>query len=324
MKKRTKLKQALVKPFSWCLPALFLIATLLSFVARAQTSEETPSQVSTQNYLWSQNDDLIYHFPSDKLSSIQVSINDKQIDVPFVKYNSHQAIVKGLVIILGDIQTQSQLDPSLHSLAQQLPQWGWHTLLVTPQQAFFAIEREEEREKQNDDNITSTKTLSQSEFPQIEIKPSDMQAPHLPYSHSDYLLFLGALDKALHTKFAQQPGYKLLYAKGKSASGLISLLNRPTDFRIDALVIDSPYWPDTRQNNLLPELISSLPMPVLDFISGSNNNWAKQTSTDRAIASKVGLKSLYRQREINSDKVRLYKHSDLAKELISWTYFLGW
>lgn len=284
--------------------------------------------------------DIGYRLPTEHLSVLSINLNGKQIEVPAIKYSARQAIVKGVTIIISEIQAQGQVDASLHHLAKTLPDWGWHTMLITPAQAYVTSEvieltdtasnkqsneSADEDAKQAELNGNTSVDESQTMLPeQVEIKSNILQAPFLPYTHKDYVSFLKALTKALNTRFSQQPGYKIIYANGKSASGLLALFNKPGSVDVDALVLGNTYWPSADINGLLPDQLASLPMPILDLVSMSDNHWAKQTAKHRVIAAKVNLKPMYRQREIMEGSLSINHHSALAKQLVSWTHFLGW
>ncbi|MFT6269065.1 MAG: hypothetical protein ACJAVV_001885 [Alphaproteobacteria bacterium] len=315
-----------------CAAILLMLTSVFSI--NAQESSPEPPQKQTQNGV----DDLNYHLSSDQLSIIPISINGQQIEVPAIKYSARQAIVKGVTILIGEIQAQGQVDSTLNALAKSLPDWGWHTILITPTQAYLALKppeaeteskaTNENTEAGNVDENANTSSLSGDNqpalFPQVDLKSNTLQAPVLEYTHSDYLMFIKALTQGINTRFAQQPGYQVIYANGKSASALIALLSLPESPQIDALIVNNTYWPSTELNRLLPQQLANLPMPVLDLISMSDNSWAKQTSQARATASKVNLKPMYRQREIIGGALSLNQQDYLAKEVVGWTYFLGW
>jgi hypothetical protein len=276
--------------------------------------------------------DLNYYLPGDQLSVLPLNVNGQQIEVPIIKYRARQAIVKGVTILIGEIQAQGQVDSSLNALAKSLPDWGWHTILITPSPSYLVSKPKETEATETvvsstNKTVNTNTAVDDNQLPlvaQVDLKPTAFQAPSLPYTHSDYLMFMNALTKAINSRFSQQPGYKLVYANGKSAAALIPLLNLPDSLKIDALVVNNIYWPANEQNQALAGELANLPMPALDLISLSDNSWAKQTANARAIAAKVNLKPLYRQQEIIGGTKGLTQQNYLAKEVVSWTYFLGW
>jgi hypothetical protein len=253
-----------------------------------------------------------------------MTVNDQKVTLPFIRYNARQAIVKGVAIIISEMQAQGQIDSNLHALAENLPDWGWHTVLITPNQAYLQTIIKHENATENSEP-PAIKTESETQtYPQVNMKPYSLQDAILPYTHEHYVSFLTALIDALNVKFAQQPGYKIMYAGGQSAAALVSLMSEGTTLKVDGLVIGNAYWPTIDQNQRLPKQLASLPMPVLDLTSMYDSNWAKLGAHERVIASKVSLKALYRQRELIGAKVGSNQHEYLAKEIVAWTYFLGW
>jgi len=284
--------------------------------------------------------------PEKHIFTLPVTANNAQHNIPVVRYTARQPIVKGVTIIIADIQTNGNLDAKLHLLAKTLPDSGWNTLLVmpnfdyvTPVQNDNSVENEEESvvvavdmEKISTDDASSNQETStgiannnsKNSSPQVGIKPSQLQAPYLPYSQQDYVNFIGNLLKELNTAFEQGVGYQVIYAKGQSASAVIELLSQQNKNTAHALVVNNPYWPDKETNQLLPKQLAKLPIPVLDLISLSDNIWAKDTTNARLVEAKVGLKSPYRQREVFGDQLLQSQYDNLSAELLSWTYFLGW
>lgn len=323
-----------------CVAILLIVTSVFSVRAQQDIEADSSTKSKTLPTAQIQNsvNDLNYLLPSEKLSVLPISINGQQIDVPIIKYGARQAVVKGTTILIGEMQAQGQVDSTLYALAKLLPDWGWHTILITPRQSYLALDTEQATTAlaTTTDNIeaqTPNETISSNSYadesmqtlsPQIDLPSNSHQVPFLEYTHSDYLVFLSALTQAINTRFSQQPGYQIIYAKGTSASALVSLFGQLDTPQIDALIVNNAFWPSTELNRLLPKQLANLPMPVLDFVSLSDNSWAKQTADARAIASKVNLKTLYRQREIIGGDLGPNQHNYLAKEVVSWTYFLGW
>lgn len=296
----------------------------------------------------SYSDDLRYHLPDEDILTLQITANDRQHDIPVVRYAARHAITKGVTIIIGDIQPDGNIDAKLLFLAKVLPDWGWNTLLVMPRFDYLApildiniddaaadikapvddadLESTQVSDASVDDDTLANIANSNNNVisPQVGIKPNHLQAPHLPYTKQDYVNFISILTKELNSAFTQGAGYQIIYVKGQSASAMIDSMSQQDHNFAHALVVDNPYWPSTDVNRLLPGKLAKLPMPVLDLISLSGNLWAKDTISTRRVAAKIGLKSLYRQREVFGEQLLGTGHGDLSKELVSWTHFLGW
>lgn len=330
--------------------AIFFIAPVAMVFAQEnapQTGEAPESAKQTSaplaaasNFSSSFNSsDLLYHIPSEQLSVLSININTEIIDVPIIRYSARQAIVKGVMIIVGDIHAQGHIDQTLNALAKSLPDWGWHTILISPSQEYLRRDGTAASDANSQDNKTTNEPIDDSQqsanaiepsanqsisFPQVDITANTLQSPELNYTNSEYQTFLAALSQALSTRFAQQAGFKAIYAKGKSAAGFAHLLSSSTTNNIDALIVENIYWPTSQHNALIPEHISSINIPVLDLVSMSDNHWALKTTSARAVAAKVNLRPLYRQSELIGADLGMRQHAYLAQETIAWTYFLGW
>lgn len=289
-------------------------------------------------------DDLRYFMSDNDIFMLPVSSNNAVHDIPVVSYKARLPIVKGIAIIIGDIRSNSSLDTDLHALAKALPDWGYNTLLIMPRVEYIkpTLSAKGDTEQNVSDSESSSignEPIDDSDSnpvvdllagsdgslsPQVDIKPSYLQGSELPYSEKDYLNFISSLSRELAKVIPEGSGYKIIYAKGQSASAMINFLVQQDNSDAHALVVNNPYWPNMQSNQLLPQQLAKLPMPVLDLVSLSDNMWATNTINTRRTAAKVGLKSLYRQRELLGEQL-IDNHVDqLSKELLSWTRFLGW
>ena len=280
------------------------------------------------------SEDLSYHLPGKYILNLPITLHNKTLDIPVIRYTSRQAITKGAAIIIGDVQTNGNIDPKLLALAKTLPDWGWNTLLVMPRIQYLEPEPVEVINAENENiaineakdilNTEDTSIDATTISKQVDIKPSYMQTPNIPYSKQAYVDFIAALTTSIDSELTKGAGYQVIYAKGQSASAVIDFLLQHDLQFAQALVLNSPYWPNMESNLVLPLKLAQVSIPVLDLVSLSDNIWAKDTIESRRIAAKVGLKSLYRQREIFAVQT-LDKHYDhLSEALVSWTYFLGW
>ena len=326
MRKPSSRQHRTNSPLSTVLITLSILLFSVTFSSHSQTSGYA--------------DDIRYHMPEEHVFTLPISINNAQHNIPVVRYSARQPIVKGVTIIIGDIQPNGNVDPKLHVLAKTLPDSGWHTLFVMPRFDYVApavntnsneVEAGDMEKVSTEDATNNEETSnaiannsSQNSSPQVDIKPKHLQAPNLPYSQQDYMNFIGNLLGELNSAFEQGAGYQVIYAKGQSASAIIDLMSQQNKHTAHALVINNPYWPNKETNQLLPAKLAKLPIPVLDLISLSDNIWAKDTTNTRRVAAKVSLKSLYRQREIFGDQLQQNQYNNLSIELINWTYFLGW
>lgn len=290
-------------------------------------------------------DDIRYHLPSQFILSLPIVIQDKKVDIPVIRYTARQPITKGTAIIVGDIQSKGNIDTKLLALAKTLPDWGWNTLLIMPQLDYLKkVPYEVTNDTQNTENqaseentvaevastidavdeTASANNLAQIVSEQVDVKPSDLQGPQIPYSKQDYINFINVLTAQIDSELTKGAGYQIIYAKGQSASAVIDSMSQENEQFAHALVLNNPYWPDLESNQQLPKKLAKLSIPVLDLISLSDNNWAQSTVETRRVAARVGLKSLYRQQEVFAEQSLDMQYNNLSKALVNWTHFLGW
>ena len=99
-----------------------------------------------------------------------------------------------------------------------------------------------------------------------------------------------SLLQAASEKSQEYPGFFLVISKGTSAAWLSKIYTEKKLATPDAFVTISPYWPDRKYNQRLPEWIANTPMPVLDLYSSDDNGWAQKTVAQREIAAIKSLK----------------------------------
>jgi hypothetical protein len=320
-------------------PVWIVLFTILFLLFTASFSSFSQSTIAT--------DDLRYHLPNEFILSLPIVVQDKQVDIPVIRYTARRAITKGAAIIIGDIESNGNIDANLLALAKTLPDWGWNTLLIMPRldylskapvevtndtQSTESPAPEENAVAENattidaDDatNTTSTNSGTPIIAEQVDVKPSYLQSPQIPYSKQDYIDFIHVLTAQIDSELTKGAGYQIIYAKGQSASAVIDLMSQKDEQFAHALVLNNPYWPNLESNQHLPNKLAKLSIPVLDLISLSDNIWAQSTIETRRVAAKVGLKSLYRQQEVFAEQTLDEQHNHLSKALVNWTHFLGW
>jgi hypothetical protein len=289
-----------------------------------------------------QTNDMAYLLAPDNLSNVTITNQDSSntVDIPVIKHQARQAIVKGVVVFIADIQAQGYTDQNLILLSQRLPDFGWNTLLVTPKAEYFVVEQnlaqessiEEPSDQETNEEVASeteaTETVDESSATpndqQIELRPTELQSPELPYTAQQYEQFTATLLNALQQKFMQSPGYQVIYVQGKSASSLLSILSEDADLGLSALIINNPYWPEVTQNKAIAKDLAKTTIPVLDLLNQSDNTWSKQSAKNRLIETRIALKPLYRQRQVIGIDLSAGQSDYIAKEMVGFLHYLGW
>lgn len=288
-----------------------------------------------------QNSDLEYFLPNATIANVTIAFSTNKdaaeqdnIEIPVIKHESRQAIVKGVVVLIADIQPQGYGDQTLMLLSQRLPDWGWNTLLVTPKPEYFAQLSNNESAENNTESSSNDSQAEEAQpdkqddkiknQQQLHIKSNQLQAPELPYTAKQYSEFTRKLLTALQDKFMRSPGYQVVFVRGKSASSMLSVLNQNSNSGINALVMNNPYWPHPSVNQAVASNVANTSIPVLDLLNYSDNNWAKKTSHQRLIETRIALKSLYRQRQLIGVTANEQQAEYIAKEMIGFLTYLGW
>lgn len=295
------------------------------------------------------DNDIQLHLTDDEFQLLTLNKGDTTIDIPVIKFSSQQAMTKGTIVLVADLQVQQTASNNFYKLAKTLPNWGWNTILVTPKNNYFVLptkpkvpvqsNQQQSQEATKDDTNpeeTSTNAVATEEAlndkaivspeanKQTGLKAIALQHPELGYSKKQYTTFIGLLLSKINTTFLQQPGYQILMVEGKTASVAINLLNTELAPEINGLVLNNPYWPELTSNQALPKQLANLQLPVLDLISTSANNWAIQTQSERVAQTRIMVKPFYRQREVLGGQLNSLSTEHLAKEIVGWTRYLGW
>ena len=306
-------------------------------------------------------DDIQTHMRTDSYATLTLKHADKSIDIPLIKFASQQALTKGTIVLLSDAQSHKSANQSLYQLAKALPNWGWNTLLVTPQTGYFVeppevkestVEDTEDGEQTTesnpdeeatDNNVEDTNNGSDGSeqkaadqtateqspentepSPQVGIQAITLQEAELGFTQAEYESFISALLMQINTRFLQQPGYQILVVEGKTASVAIAMLAKESTFTLNALILNNPYWPELELNKNIAGQIAKLPMPVLDLVNVSDNHWSTNTRSQRLAQTRINVKPFYRQRELAGGPLVTLPKEYIAKEIVGWTRYLGW
>ena len=85
------------------------------------------------------NNDIQLKLSDDEYSVLPLSKGDTAIDVPILNFASKQAMTKGTIVLLADLQSHRANQGKFYQLAKTLPNWGWNTILVTPHTDYFVF-----------------------------------------------------------------------------------------------------------------------------------------------------------------------------------------
>ncbi len=279
---------------------LKLFTPLLSLLLIA-LSPLTWSQVETLS------EDLARRFQPEELEQVLVG----ELTLSVIPQESAVPLSRGVAILLVDAGYQGLRLSAAQQLANQLNQWGWHTL-IAPSLLDVSLVAEQSAENA-----------------MVHPRSSSQQAW---YDYDRTKTELSLLVTALYNHASSHKGFKLLVSQGMTAAHLIELASQEQIPSPDSMVVISPFWPDRRKNLAIGESLAQTDFPVLDINLIHNNLWETKTYRQRKQAATTALKLHYRQRSIHADNFSSYAYLDavspqitkLSKEIYGWTHYLGW
>ncbi len=245
------------------------------------------------------------------------------------------AITRGVAVMVADSGIPIAGQEGFATLAKELNKIGWVTILLPAPDAGFLPILEPESIADNDPTTASTtpldnKTTTETQLGAQSSATTPININKMAVTTIDDQAFikheqqLVSLLQAVIEKSKEYPGFFLVISKGTSAAWLSKIYAEKQLGTPDAFVAISPYWPDRKHNQRLPQWIASTPMPVLDLYSNSDNGWAKNTVSQREITAVKSLKLQYRQRELLGFNLNKQQNAYISKEIYGWVSHMGW
>ena len=250
--------------------------------------------------------DISHAFSPEELT--QISVGEER--VPVFESSSNLALSRGVAIILAEQSPQGLPLSSAIQLSYMLNDKGWHTL-VSPAPIPLT-------QNKNDD------------IPETLHPKSDSRAHVFDYTlHSQHLMLLM---QALNTHLDNHQGYNMVIAHGMNAAQLLDLGAQNAISLPSTLVTIAPYWPNTKNNKRIPELITHTECPILDLSIPYLNSWEQQTVKTRKTLANTSLKLHYRQLVLTAPNVKIEPAENeknpyiqlIASSILGWTRYLGW
>ena len=251
----------------------------------------------------------------------------------YVLQENTTAITRGVAVLIADSSIPIVGQEGFAALANELNKIGWVTILLpAPDVGFMptieqqaAIEDKETTTADIEPPTPSEEPVTSPSAPILDLdinKSAVTTIQDLAFiKHEQQLV---SLLQAVFEKSQEYPGFFLVISKGTSAAWLSKIYAEKTLDTPDAFVIISPYWPDRKHNQRLPQWIANTSMPVLDLYSSWDNAWAQQTVITREIATIRALKLQYRQRELLGFNMHQQHSAYIAKEIYGWISHMGW
>jgi hypothetical protein len=260
----------------------------------------------------------------------------------YVLQENTTAITRGVAVLIADSGIPIVGQEGFAALANELNKIGWVTILIPAPDIGFMPTSVPETALEDDvtttdaqsplpsetDTDTDTDTDTQVSSPTAPLLDLDINQSAVTtlddqafIKHQQQLV---SLLQAVTEKSQEYQGFFLVISKGTSAAWLSKIYAEKTLNPPDAFVMISPYWPDRKHNQRLPQWIANTPMPVLDLYSSSDNAWSRKTVTQREIATIKALKLHYRQRELLGFNIHQQHSTYIGKEIYGWISHMGW
>lgn len=258
-------------------------------------------------------------------------IDDQQI--VYVLQENTTAITRGVAVMVADSGIPIVGQEGFLGLAKEMNKIGWVTMLLpAPDTGLMPIILADAAKPEDGatdaETETNPPTETQTVDPSASIESLDISKSAVTtlddqsfVKHEQQLV---AILQAARRKSLEYPGFFLVISKGTSAAWLSKIYAEKTLDAPDAFVVISPFWPDRKHNQQLPDWIANTPMPVLDLYSGLDNGWARNTSSQREIAAIKSLKLQYRQRELLGFNIHHQHSAYISKEIYGWISHMGW
>lgn len=297
--------------------ALMICALLVSVIVELIISAARAQVLSRSELV---NIDLANTQQADQYTQIS---NDS--DSFYVIHRPSQlSLNKGLMIFLPDANSAYGSRTSIMQLANKMPQWGWTTVLLPgselSNQVSAQVPQQSEAETQvNEQTPAATQQAADAALPvQIAYPVFDKNALE---QFSQQLVSRLAL---VQKEYESVRGHRVIVVEGQSSVSFLSDMTKTKTTTPDAIVLSNPYQLSYESNQTIPDLIARTSPPVLDLVSTSDNRWSHATKQQRIIASRVGLKGNYRQREWHGTGAHEDEVDHMAREVYGWTSSLGW
>ena len=263
------------------------------------------------------------------------SFNIDDQPIIYILQENSTAITRGVAVMIADTGVPIVGQEGFAALADELNKIGWVTILLPAPDAGFMPTIAQQSITTNDGDTASelapennTDDDTQASNPSTSVADLDISRSAVTsideqafVKHQQQLI---SLLQAVSEKSQEYPGFFLVISKGTSAAWLSKIYTEKKLATPDAFVVISPYWPDRKYNQRLPEWIANTPMPVLDLYSSDDNGWAQKTVAQREIAAIKSLKLQYRQRELLGFNTHQHYSVYISKEIYGWVSHMGW
>ncbi|WP_448211836.1 DUF3530 family protein [Colwellia sp. MEBiC06753] len=206
---------------------------------------------------------------------------------------------KGTAILLPEWSQAATDAKAINFLRQYLPDQGWTTIVIQPQQKPMAYP-------------------SHAEKAVLAIEENQKTL-------ADYQAKLTPILSAVMEKAAENPGIFLVIAQGNNAAILLDLYQSNEQLeKPNALITLSAHLLTEAENKELAKKMATSSLPILDLVLAKDTPWVDHFASLRVKLAKQELKPFYRQRQLMNFRSGYYPEPALAKEIKGWLATIGW
>ncbi|NMM40055.1 DUF3530 family protein [Pseudoalteromonas arctica] len=261
------------------------------------------------------SNDLSRLMPQDELKQLLAG------DTEFLSlYRQHMgAQQRGVVLIIPDWQHLPINNNGLNFLRTQLNDLGYATIAITVPDIDWQAAPPADESETTEPAATKQATNSGNSEPSA-VTPTPVvhvdAIDHMSNAIIDnYKLNLIARFNALYQSALDEDGRIVVIAQGASAGVLLEHYGEYPNTNIDAFVSLSSYLPNSKRNQQLNAIISTISPPLLDIYYNIDNPDLLLSVADRKRWVKRHSKYDYRQRELFGLRSEPEQHERLTKEV---------
>ena len=258
--------------------------------------------------------DLSRLMPQDELKPLLAG------DTEFLSlYREHMsAQQRGVVLIIPDWQHLPTNNDGINFLRTQLNDLGYATLAMTvPDIDWQAVPADPKNSQSEpaENNQADNSESAASEAPLKAPVHVDAIAQISNAIIDNYKLNLIARFNALYQSALNEDGKIVVIAQGASAAVLLEYYGEYPNTNIDAFVSLSSYLPNSKRNQQLNAIVSTISPPLLDVYYSVDSADLLLNIEDRKRWVKRHSKYDYRQRELFGLRSEPQQHERLTKEV---------
>ncbi len=256
-----------------------------------------------------------------------------ELTIPVIELEAHTPLPLGTAVLLTEPFPSSLTLAQGNTLAQILSEKGWNVVLSPFNLPIKDVIEADTQGNSSADNSSTASSATNSPEQQTATKihpRSNQLTQYLDFDATSTQLTLQL--NALNNYLQGRQGYRMVIAQGMLAATYLSVTKDQGTLHPDTFVAISPFWPDTRVNDLIIDNIAQAEFPLLDLSLEGFNDWTQDTLDRRRISAQNALKIHYRQiiipthaLAISANQSQKPPHIQLvANNTIGWTRYLGW